>query len=149
MTVAFTDRLASLQQQIMTRADEPKRENPFCCILEMLTPEQVDQINDCLNTHYKNSHERFKAISKAVFGDIAQSISELRDKVICMEDLMTFTIEYCFAKEFANKNGDNNMENAKKAVTAVNSAMTRAEGAAEERSRLGTEASGSAGMQLG
>ena len=138
-----------MQQQIVTRADEPRRANPFCCILETLTPEQVDQINDCINTHYRTNHERFKAIAKIVFGDIALSISELRDKVICMEDLMTFTMEYCFAKEFANARGDNNMENAKKAVKDVNDAMKRAEGAVEECSRLGTEASGSAGMQMG
>ena len=41
------------------------------------------------------------------------------------------------------------MENAKKAVKDINDAMKRAEGAAEERSRLGTEASGSVGMQMG
>ena len=61
---------------------------------------------------------------------------------------MAHVTEYCFAKEFANKNGDNNMENARKAIKKINDDMKKAEGAAEERSRQGTEASGS-GMQVG
>ena len=147
--MTFTNRFATRQQQIMMRADEPKRTNPFTSILSDLTPEQVDEINECLNTHYQTNNHRFKSIAKIIFGEIADSITDLRTKVINMEDLMTHTVEYCFTKEFANAKGDNNMETARKTIKDINDTMKRAEGAAEERSRLGTEASGSAGMHLG
>ena len=44
---------------------------------------------------------------------------------------MVHVTEYCFAKEFANKNGDNNMDTTKKAIKKINDAMMKAEGAAE------------------
>ena len=147
--MTFTNRFATRQQQIIMRADDPKSTNPFGCILETLTPEQVDEINDCMSTHYRSHTDRFKAMGKIVFGDIGDAITELRNKVTCMEDLMTYTVEYCFTKEFANAKGENNMDSAKKLIKGINNNMKRAEGAAEERSRIGTEASGSVGTQIG
>ena len=148
VSVTFTNRFATQQQQIITRADDPKSTNPFGCILETLTPEQVEEINDCMSTHYGSHTDRFKAMGKIVFGDIGDAIAELRNKVTCMEDLMTYTLEYCFTKEFGNAKDENNMDSAKKLIKGINNNMKRAEGAAEERSRQGTEASGS-GMQMG